>query len=322
MNFTSLKYFLVTAEELSITRAASKLYISQQALSSHILKLERELGVVLFDRYPNMRLTYAGRELADYAARIIDIERQVHRTVGDINNSLRGELRIGMSYTCGRAILPYILPEFKQNHPMIDLRLSEGNTDELEHSLQRGDLDIVIGFAPFTLEDVETVDLVDERIFLVVPDSLLNRYYGACYSAILSECRRDLDLELFRHMPFIMLKPGNRTRTLADEYMTQKGFVPNVIFETENIETAYELSRQGMGLTVYPELFYWCIPHIGDEEDHHVELFSIPTENVVGKLQIGWLKGRYRSRAEEDFAVLCKKVLVEKMNSHRLQEPA
>ena len=55
MNFTSLKYFLVTAEELSITRAASKLYISQQALSSHILKLERELGVVLFDRYPEFR---------------------------------------------------------------------------------------------------------------------------------------------------------------------------------------------------------------------------------------------------------------------------
>ena len=322
MNFTSLKYFLTAAEELNITKAASRLFISQQALSSHILKLERELGVVLFDRYPNMRLTYAGRELADYAARILDIERQVYRTVGDINNSLRGELRIGMSYTCGRAILPYILPTFKAEHPMIDVRLSEGNTEELEDLLQKGDLDMIIGFAPATPEETDTVDLVDERIFLVVPDQLLHQYYGACYSAIISECRRSLDLALFSHMPFILLKRGNRTRTITDAYMAQSGLEPNIIFETENIETAFELSRQGLGITVYPELFYWCIPHIANEEAHRVELFSIPAENAVGKLQISWLKGRYRSRAEEDFAVLCKSVLVDMMNAHRLQEPA
>ena len=67
MNFTSLKYFLAVAEEQNITKAAEKLFISQQALSGHITRLEKELGVRLFDRQPSLALTYAGRELKKHA---------------------------------------------------------------------------------------------------------------------------------------------------------------------------------------------------------------------------------------------------------------
>ena len=61
MNFLNLHYFLVTAEEMSITRAAKRLFISQQALSAHISNLEKEYGVQLFDRSPAFSLTYAGK---------------------------------------------------------------------------------------------------------------------------------------------------------------------------------------------------------------------------------------------------------------------
>ena len=62
MNFRNLEYFLAAAEEKNITRAAKKLYISQQSLSEHIAKLEDELGVPLFERTPNLKLTYAGEK--------------------------------------------------------------------------------------------------------------------------------------------------------------------------------------------------------------------------------------------------------------------
>ena len=52
MNLLNLRYFLVAAEELNFTRAARRLYISQQSLSGHILKLENYFGVELFDRSP------------------------------------------------------------------------------------------------------------------------------------------------------------------------------------------------------------------------------------------------------------------------------
>ena len=64
MNFLNLHYFLVTAEEMSITRAAKRLFISQQALSAHISNLEKEYGVPLFDRSPSFSLIWS-RETAD-----------------------------------------------------------------------------------------------------------------------------------------------------------------------------------------------------------------------------------------------------------------
>ena len=63
INFLNLEYFLVAAEELNFTRAARKLYISQQSLSNHISNLEKEFDVILFNRTSPLTLTYAGRAL-------------------------------------------------------------------------------------------------------------------------------------------------------------------------------------------------------------------------------------------------------------------
>ena len=60
MNFRNLQYFLAAAEEKNFTHAARRLYISQQSLSGHVAKLEEELGVPLFERGPELKLTYAG----------------------------------------------------------------------------------------------------------------------------------------------------------------------------------------------------------------------------------------------------------------------
>ena len=76
MNFLHLKYFLMVAKELNITRAAERLYISQQSLSNHISNLEKELETKLFVRSPKLSLTYAGEQLVDTATQILDLQSQ------------------------------------------------------------------------------------------------------------------------------------------------------------------------------------------------------------------------------------------------------
>ena len=90
MNFQHLKYFLMVAEELNITRAAERLYISQQSLSNHIGNLERELDVKLFTRSPKLSLTYAGGLLVDTASQILDLHSQYLTKVGLCANDYLG----------------------------------------------------------------------------------------------------------------------------------------------------------------------------------------------------------------------------------------
>ena len=108
MNFRNLQYFLAAAEEKNFTHAARRLYISQQSLSGHVAKLEEELGVPLFERGPELKLTYAGERLALIARQICSLEQEILREAGEISEHRRGRLRLGVSYTCGRAMLPVL----------------------------------------------------------------------------------------------------------------------------------------------------------------------------------------------------------------------
>ena len=178
MNFLHLKYFLMVAEELNITRAAERLYISQQSLSNHISNMERELDVKLFTRSPKLSLTYAGDLLVETATQILDLHSQYLTKVGDINRHYMGTLRVGVSHTCGLALLPDVLPKFRAEFPQVEFSLSEGNSTQLEDELAHGRVDLIICFQPIMLEGITTVPLQDQRLMMVVPRAFLDEQYG------------------------------------------------------------------------------------------------------------------------------------------------
>ena len=148
MNFQNLESFLVLAEEGSVTRAAERLHVSQQALSGLLARLEKEAGSPLFFRRSGLELTYAGICLQRAAIQILDIQRQTIAAMQDIRESRRGALRIGVSHTRGQSILPLLLPTFSQLYPLVELTIFEGNTTVLEEDLSKGLIDVLIGFLP------------------------------------------------------------------------------------------------------------------------------------------------------------------------------
>ncbi len=97
INFLNLEYFLVAAEELNFTRAARKLYISQQSLSNHISNLEKEFDVILFNRTSPLTLTYAGRALKTRARELLDLRDETYKEISDIKDFSTGQLSIGVS---------------------------------------------------------------------------------------------------------------------------------------------------------------------------------------------------------------------------------
>lgn len=291
MNFLNLEYFLTAAEELNFTKAAKKLFISQQSLSSHISKLENDLGVELFNRTVPLTLTPAGKSLVKNAVRILDLKEQSVKELADIKDFKRGDLFIGASHTRGRAFLPEILPYYNERFPNINLHLLEGNSKELDAALLKGDVDLIIGMLPFNVENVEIVPLCNEEVLMVVPDNILVKYFPNNYMEVKQKLEKDMDITVLKDCPFLMVNAKNRVRIIADEMFNEKEIKPNIILETESIETVLALSVKGMGITFYPKTLMNNKDLIFDKSTiTGVNLYHLKYNKTHGTLGIGYQK--------------------------------
>ena len=305
MNFQNLEYFLTVAEEGNITRAAERLHISQQALSGQIARLESELGCELFTRRGKLELTYSGKCLKHSAEQILDIRRQTVSVIDDANGNKRGELRVGVSYTRGQAILPKILPEFGRLYPYAEISIFEGSTEKMEEELEKGRIDILIGFAPFLLETAEYMPLIREKMYLVAQKELLNSFFGERTEQVLAAYRKKPDITVFRDIPFVLLKKGDRIRSLVDQEFAEKRMDPVIKLETANIQTAFCLAAEGVGLTVCPEMYLesgYVVSGIADSGlRRRVEILPFFSRDMTDTIAIGYNRSRYLSQMAQDF---------------------
>ena len=310
MYFLHLKYFLLVAEELNITRAAERLYISQQSLSNHISNMERELDVKLFTRSPKLSLTYAGDLLVETATQILDLHSQYLAKVGDINRHYMGVLRLGISHTCGLALLPEVLPKFQAEFPMVEFSLFEGNSTHLEDELSHGRVDLIICFQPIMMEGVEVVPLTQEDLILVVPRSFTDQIFGDQAEEMRQQFASGADIDAFQHMPFILIKRGNRTRSIVDQYFSRHFFKPKLILETENTITTLAMAEAGVGITICPELFVKTI-HVtaARSSTDKLDFFPLTDPSTISRLVVGYRRDRYLSHFGERFIELTQQAL-------------
>lgn len=311
INFLNLEYFLVAAEELNFTRAAKRLFISQQSLSNHISNLEKEFDVVLFNRTTPLTLTYAGQALKNKARKLLALKEETYRELADIKDFSVGQLTIGVSHTRGRIILPEVLPLYKERFPNIELQLVEGNSSELAAGLLHGDIDLIIDMLPFKVEQVETVPICEEEILLAVPDVVLERAFPGRLAEIKEQLSIHPDLSILQDCPFLMLHKGNRVRTIADEMFEDAQITPNIILETENIETVLALTLKGMGITFYPRMFISSYQDIKNRSSspYAVSFYSLNYSKAHRVLAIGYHKGHYMSQATREFIQIVKETI-------------
>lgn len=300
INFLNLKYFVRVAEERNITRVAEQEHISQQSLSSHIKKIEEEYGVKLFDRTDGFTLTYAGEKLYIYATNLLSLKNDLDNELSDITGTKQGSLKIGISYTRGTAFLPEILPEFCKKNPFVNVSISENNSQVLEEFLLHGHIDLYVGTDLNPHPEIETIELYQEELYFVVPKKLLGNI-----------STDTLTFSDIFHFPFLLLSKGNKIRDTFDEYAISKKHLIKPVLETENIETLLELSCSGMGVTVYPEMFFKRHSHLNNSPDSPVRIITM-NESRTSILSIGYRKNRYLSRAAKEFINLAKTTLTEK----------
>jgi DNA-binding transcriptional LysR family regulator len=165
-----LRVFRIVAEELSFTRAAERLFLTQPAVTMQIKNLEVDLGLRLFDRTgQRIVLTPAGRILHDYAKRIATLCTDAERDLAALKGETRGRLALGASTTIAQYLLPRLAGEFLAAFPAIQLSIISGNTSDVVAALADGRIGLGLIEGPSGRTDVKCEPFVEDEIVLVVP---------------------------------------------------------------------------------------------------------------------------------------------------------
>src|SRR6266508_6552650 len=145
MELRQLAYFLAVTEERNFTRAAQRIPIAQPAISQQIRRLESELGEKLFVRdRRRTRLTPAGEALLPHARAMLADAAHAREAVVALSGLLTGRLAFGFVQPLPDRRLPVLLGAFHREHPGIELKLIEDETDALLGALATGELDAAL----------------------------------------------------------------------------------------------------------------------------------------------------------------------------------
>jgi DNA-binding transcriptional LysR family regulator len=165
-----IRFFVAVAEDRHFGRAAERMYIAQPALSQHIRRLERELGVQLFDRSArHVRLTPAGEAFLVVARRML---RQVEEGTDAARRAEAGEtgsLAVGVNMSVGAPVLSVLLRHWHRARPAVRPRLTSGSARELVDLVRRRELDLALVDGPVTDGGLDSALVLDDRLVVVLP---------------------------------------------------------------------------------------------------------------------------------------------------------
>lgn len=172
MNTKQFKYVLTLAHEGSFSKAADTLNITQPSLSQYIKKIEKEIGLALFDRINgDVRLTDAGKTYIDIARKILDLEHQMENSFTDLASYKTGSLTIGAAPYQAASMLPSIAHSFQSLHPGMYLVVREGTTAELAEGMEHGEYNLALTLLPISPQLFTWEKVAEEELVLAVPSS-------------------------------------------------------------------------------------------------------------------------------------------------------
>ena len=266
MTITQLEYVIAVDTHGNFLTAAEKCSVSQPALSMQIQKLERELGIRIFDRSRQpvvateigVRVIQQSREVLKQCSRLTEIVNE------DKKGELTGQLRIGIIPTIAPYVLPLFLVDFMKNHPKINIEIVEVTTAQILQQLKNDQLDCGIMATPIEAGYLQYTTLFYEPLvaYMSEDNKLFNKKtltpddIDATETWILNEghCLRNQVLNLCT---------GNKGNSKNKQFQYQTG----------SLETLKKMVEINSGITILPEL---SIFDFNDDQMERVRYFKKP----------------------------------------------
>ena len=242
MEMRQLRYFTVLAQELSFTRAAHKLHVSQPPLSFQIASLEEELGTRLFDRTSrSVQLSAAGAAFLPHARAVLERLEQARTQVRQVAQGFEGSVHMGLAGSHFFGPLPHFIAAFRQSRPKVDMVLHEMMPTDHLQALHDGTVDISLMRSPSEHPGLQAQLLWRDPVVAALP--LGHRLAG----------RKRIELADLQDDAFVMLRPGSSVYAQkVFDACVAAGFVHRVMQQVIEAPAMVNLVAAGLGVALVP----------------------------------------------------------------------
>tara|TARA_B100001013_G_scaffold17809_1_gene10097 strand:+ start:1373 stop:2290 length:918 start_codon:yes stop_codon:yes gene_type:complete len=257
MDLRQLNHLIAVAEHQSFSAAARALHTVQSNVSTHVAKLEKELGAALIDRH-TMQPTAEGRAVLERARRIRTELQAINDDIVSMRHEVAGEVRIGCIGTTGRWMASPLLGRLAERHPALRPVLVDATTTSLTPRVLDGDLDMAIVNTPVVEASLESEPLFDEERIIVAPADHPLADRGTIDVADLAE------------HPVMLTPRGTTFRDAIDQELAAAGVRLTAAAEVDGLRLLASLAYQGYAPALLPASAVSGYPD-GDWSLVHVE---------------------------------------------------
>lgn len=249
MNEKDYKYAITIASCKSFSQAAEFLYVSQPALSRYISNLEKELGVLLFDRTSSpIQLTKAGTIFCSYAKTMLELEGNLKSDLRQHSLAQSKPIKVGVPLLTGEYILSRILPRILAKYPHIQIDPIQDLAENLCQRIASHQIDAAFICRPLSETDIVSELLLHEKVFLVG-----NRQHPSLSNENLENIslRNPLRKKLssLQGVALIHCKPIAIISYMTEEALHKAGFHTTNEIKASSLPLALDLAAQGIGFT-------------------------------------------------------------------------
>lgn len=289
MDLLALRHFRTVARHEHVSRAAAELRVAQPSVSRSVTRLERELGVPLFDREGrSVRLNRFGAMFLRRVERALDELDGARRELADAAGLAHGAVTVAAETML---TLTGVLARFRDEHPGVDVRLAQAPAPAMAALLRTGAVDLCVASQALVDPAFVSDELGTEEVLLAVPP-------GHPLAA-----REAVAVAELAGIPFVTTWPGHWQRELTDRLFARAGIVPEIVCESDEPSATQVLIGAGVGVGLVPSMSRRTVP------DAPVVWLRVTDPGCTRTLRFVRRRDAYRSLAARRFQELAAAVL-------------
>ncbi|AWE09092.1 LysR family transcriptional regulator [Lysinibacillus sp. 2017] len=295
MDIRQIEYFVEVAKQLSFTKAATTLHVSQPSISKAIQNFEAELGVPLFYRSSKqLELTDAGQAVLINSMQVLESFQNLRSELTDLMQLKKGQIRIGIPPIVGAEFFSRLISVYKEHNPYIEILLTEVGTKRIREEIETGELDIgLVCSVTSTNENLETIRFLKDPLQLIVHES-----------HPLAQ-KQTISMGDLANEAFIIYRKDFILFDRIIEECKKHNFYPTIACETTQKDLFIEMVQAKLGIALLPQKIAEKIPY------ESIKCIPFTEEEIHLELGITWKKNKYLPYSVREFIQLAHQFVLQ-----------